>query len=212
MKFGDTTRQLVHDARQGIVGGVAFLLASALPVVLLTTFGGEVPSWTLLLAAAFVFIPAALIIAGMGRRLLNLVGELDESRRAAEKARKSEAFYRQQLDLRSGGNVPVTNIAALGVIAEIRALRESIGAGSSAFADKTEMELLDGLIRDARETIGESRVLNTAANLCAQSSPYRVQVLTTLSQLEAVVTSRGASGPPLSEHRTGATVEAGRLT
>lgn len=127
----------------------------------------------------------------MRQQLQQLRGELREARRTAEEARNAENFYRQQLDAKAGANVSVTNVAALGVIGEIRTLRESMASGNS-FATKTEIDLFKGLIQDARELIGGSRALDTAENLCADSSPYRSNILTTLSQLEALATSRGA--------------------
>lgn len=85
MELGKTTRQLLGDARQGIVGGLAFLIVTAMGAV---AIGGQIPAWTLFLTLAVALLPAALVITGMARRREQLTGAWSCARHRRETMRQ----------------------------------------------------------------------------------------------------------------------------
>jgi hypothetical protein len=185
--------KLVADARQGIVGGLAFMAVVALGVALLGVIGGTVPVWTLGLPF-LLLLPAAAVISRLQRKIHGLAGELREARRQATESRKAEVYYRQQLDLAAIRDGPL-DATAKGFLRRIQSLRDSLPGPDHgrSMANGAEIAMVQSLINDMRETIGSSRALYTAETIWRsdyeEQTPENLRL--TLSQLEALVEEFG---------------------
>lgn len=159
---------------------------------MLGLIGGEVPAWTLAAVALVVVAAAVCLIFGLIRKIDRRGGELAEGRRRAEDAEKRQAFYRQQLDQRTRGEIPLSPIAQ-NFIRRIRALRESVQGdlGERRDANDVELDLPAGLISDLRKAVGESRVLDSAGKYRRQTYAGLPDLVTTLNQLEALAMELG---------------------
>jgi hypothetical protein len=185
---------LVGDARQGIVGGGAFLVVAALVLALLANSGGKVPVWTLGLPL-LLLVPAVAIISALRRKLVGLAGELREARRQAGESRKAEVQFRQQLDMAAIRNGPLDALTT-GFLRRIQSLRDSVADPdpSARYATDAEVSMMQSLIQDVRETIGTSRALLTAEILWTGDdyeghTPDNLRL--TLGQLDALVETFG---------------------
>lgn len=182
--------KLLDDARQGVVGGLAYLGVVGLPLALFGVVGGTVPVWTLALPL-ILSAPLAAVIAGQRRKLLVVSGELREARRQASEARKAEVHFRQQLDLAALRDGPL-DPTAQGFLRRIAAFRENVPDANTRYADGAEIAMIRSLIDDMREKIGNSRTLLSAENVWAGHVSNKPETLRlTLSQLEALAEEFG---------------------
>lgn len=183
--------KLLDDARQGVVGGLAYLGVVGIALALSGVLGGTVPVWTLALPL-ILSAPLAAVIAGQRRKLLIVSGELREVRRQASESRKAEVHYRQQLDLAALRNGPL-DPTAQGFLRRIAAFRENIPTDDMRHASGAEIAMIRSLIEDMREKVGDSRTLLSAENLWAADhgdhTPENLRL--TLSQLDALAEEFG---------------------
>jgi hypothetical protein len=185
---------LVGDARQGIVGGGAFVVVGALVVALLAAGGGKVPAWTLGLPL-LLFVPAVVVISALRCKLDGLAGELREARRGARESRKAEVQFRQQLDMAAIRDGPL-DATTTGFMRRIQSLRDSVADPDppGRYATDAEVSMMQSLIHDVRGTIGTSRALLTAEILWTGDdyeghTPDNLRL--TLGQLDALVETFG---------------------
>ena len=188
-------RQLLADARQGVVGSLAYAALIAVALVLIGVVGGDVPVWTVGAAILVVLVPAAAIVAGLVRRLDRTDGELKEAQRALVEAREAEADYRQQLDSAGRGDAPVPALAR-GFVSRINAMRDAIQAIDTTYrsmASDAEVTMVLGLIHDMSETIGYTRVLIDLENVWTNTERGKSldNLTLTLNQLEAAALEYG---------------------
>ena len=219
-KKGGLLPTLAKDARQGVVGGVAFMMAAAVAVAVAGVLGGSVPAWTLpmlliLAAALTTFLLAAAqrridraeaTLSAASARVPLLEAELADLRRrvgeadvelAASARRITEADatadeLQQRLAAVSPDSVPL-NEEAQSLIRHIRALRGALEAHQGAFIDQVDRQTLIALLEEVN-TVAPHTVLQEARDFWRSSQTdmwLRNAALSTIGQLEAAAINYG---------------------
>ena len=192
-------QQLVADARQGVVGGFAYVAVGAVGVALFAVLGGTVPAWVFALVVFVVIVVAGLVVAGLQRRVDRLQGELDEARRRGDAEEQAAAQARTRLAEASNGDMPVPlSPRAQRFIRQIRSLRGSAEKEDEEVPTQDlETKLMTALVLEMRRAIGRGESTmdvifeRWTTTEFDDSRVRRHEYLTTLDQLEMLATNLG---------------------
>jgi hypothetical protein len=183
--------QVVADARQGIVGNLAYFLAVGALAAVIALAGGTVPAWTLPAGGLLATIVAALLVAGQVRRRARVEGQLDSARGRISDLEAAVANQHEQLAAVTAGESPLTG-EPRAFMRRINALRLT-GTSRSWTEDRpviseTTQDLVQTLITNMRQTYGwGDQVLETASKRMADDAVTVQDLAVTLGQLEALI-------------------------
>lgn len=186
---------LLADARQGIIGGLAYLIVGALAVLLFSVLGGEVPTWTLGGMALAGTIVLFVTVSIYERRIAGLEGEVTGQSGVAAGLQSALDSARAQLLAATQGEVPLSP-QAQGLIRRVRALREDVETARSRpysfVASATQERAYLALVDTFDEIFGPSTTTRHAREAVSDETQLD-DLLTMLGQLETFAMSVGAA-------------------
>src|SRR4051812_12489209 len=114
---------IAADVRQGVIGGIAWLLAGALGAGLFGVRGDKIPAWILVVVVFIVLLLAVVGVVGTQRRAAALRGALSEARRQTEREKRAATEARARVAEAAQGDMPAPlSPRAQAFIRRIRAL------------------------------------------------------------------------------------------
>jgi hypothetical protein len=183
-------RQLLADARQGVVGSAAWVVL-VLAVGLAGLLGWSVPAWLFAAVVVIVVALASTALVGMRRRIDRLEGALEEARLRGEHDARRAMEAGDRLAEASHGDMPAPmSPRAQGYVRQIKALRQSVDAGDERIVPQpNELALLSTLIGEMRRGIGDENaslqvILQRWVTFVGMNDDSRGDLVATLDQLE----------------------------
>jgi hypothetical protein len=185
----NAAKRLWADARQGVVGGIAFAVAAAGSTLALQLLGeGDVPPWVLGAVILTVGLLASIAVGALLRRNDQLSGQLDEARQQRDQAQQTISELQRQTAGPTDADLPAAR-EARELVRRIRALRTNLDRTGYNQTTGAETANLTAIIRDLEALVGHHNSAVQEAHkhwISGTSEHYRDSAQVTLDQLEAV--------------------------